>query len=103
MRGKTSAEKPPRRLRRSMGDPRILGSSDRLESSPLAMARGLFLIVRLVRNCALGRTIQYAAASRFNHCRQCLLDAPPSRGMTSHDTSLSVAFGALKVLRSVGL
>ena len=61
------------------------------------------VIVRLVRNCALGRTIQYAAASRFNHCRQCLLDAPPSRGMTSHDTSLSVAFGALKVLRSVGL
>ena len=40
------------------------------------------VIVRLVRNCALGRTIQYAVASRLYRWRRRLLDAPPARGMT---------------------
>jgi hypothetical protein len=35
-----------------------------------------------VRNCALGRTIQYAGKFRFNRRRHGALDTPPSRGMT---------------------
>jgi hypothetical protein len=42
----------------------------------------LAVIVRLVRNCALGRTIQYAGKFRFNRRRHGALDTPPSRGMT---------------------
>jgi hypothetical protein len=43
------------------------------------------VIVRLVRDCALGRTIQYSALFRFNRLRLRLLDAPPSRGMTGQE------------------
>ena len=40
------------------------------------------VITRLVRNCALGRVIQYAAASRFFVIVSGILDRPPSRAMT---------------------
>ena len=33
-----------------------------------------------VRNCARGRGIQYAAASRFNHCCLGILDRPVKPG-----------------------
>jgi hypothetical protein len=41
------------------------------------------VITRLVRNCALGRVIQYAATSEDHFEGRGVLDAPPSRGMTA--------------------
>ena len=40
------------------------------------------VIVRLVRNCALGRTIRYAVTSRSITCGRSVLATPPPRGMT---------------------
>ena len=40
------------------------------------------VIVRLVRNCALGRTIQYSRESIDGTISRGVLDTPPSRGMT---------------------
>ena len=40
------------------------------------------VIVRLVRNCALGRTIQYSRDSDGQPRSRSVLDTPPSRGMT---------------------
>jgi len=47
------------------------------------MMTTLDVIIRLVRNCALGRMIQYAAAIRFFHQGRGELDTPLSRGMTA--------------------
>jgi hypothetical protein len=41
------------------------------------------VITRLVRNCALGRVIQYAATSEDHFEGRGVPDAPPSRGMTA--------------------
>ena len=42
-------------------------------------------ITRLVRDCALGRVIQYTVTSEDHFEGRGVLDAPPSRGMTAED------------------
>ena len=49
------------------------------ESQPTATA----VIGRLVRNCALGRAIQYAEASVIEWIGRGVLDIPHARGMTA--------------------
>ena len=68
------------------------------------------VIVRLVRNCALERTMQFAAAFRSIAAAGVYWmpafaghDERPRQQAGSYEASLSVAFGALKVFRSVGL
>jgi hypothetical protein len=50
---------------------------------PLIFGGKRTVIARLVRNCALGRAIQYSRDSSDRFESRGVLDAPPARGMTT--------------------
>src|ERR1700757_5258711 len=62
-------------------EPRRLGDACTADVGA-AIASYTAVIARLVRNCALGRVIQYSEAVAIGPMGRGVLDAPPSRGMT---------------------
>src|SRR5439155_21791113 len=60
-------------------DPAVAGEAVGFADGPTTRTT---VITRLVRNCALGRVIQYSRDGSVNHNCRGVLDTPPSRSMT---------------------